>query len=122
MDDDVMAVDEPWWDDFAPYGRYGYSYGRGEEVPDWRVVRSVQFVTSRSTVVSMSGVAELADGRVYRLSIRRPNYELLNGRRRVAHRDFRSTFEELARVMWMNEQRFVDPGLVDHYQAQIDAL
>lgn len=119
---DEFVNGETFWDDYAPYGTHGYSFGRGEEVTDWRVRRQVQFLTPRSTVCIGLGVAELADGRVYRYSIRRENHALANGRRRVAHRQFHGTFEALVRQMWENEREYIDPDHTAWYQAQVDAL
>lgn len=116
-----------WWDDDAPHGTHGYTFGRGEEVnmTGVHVVREFTFLTT-DRQASMRGAAELSDGRVYQLTVLRPGHSRSrDGRERVrfaslSRKDFRSLAAGL--LEWEVSGKRVDPAKVDGYRKAVDAL
>lgn len=112
------------WDDNAPYGVNGYSFGRGEVVRG-TVAREFTFETN-DRQCALRGVAEMTDGRVYQFTLLRPEFAReKDGRERVrfAHLS-REGYRDAARGLLEFEivGKRVDPAKVDGYRAQADAL
>lgn len=119
-----------WWDDAAPYGANGYSFGRGERVDmtGVRVAREVTFPMMPGDPNCVArGVAELTDGRVYQFTILKPGHSReCGGRRRVRFASLsRQSFGDLANglIDWeRNGGRMTDADAARYRQEVADKL
>jgi hypothetical protein len=114
---------EAFWDQGAPYGPNGYSFGRGERV-EGKVSQSIQFRMRPGDQCLARGVMLMTDGRVYTWTVLREGRDRGDGRRRLATL-VRTSFEETARGMFDIERDRIDPELIDcvgGYRAQVNAL
>lgn len=112
---------ERFWDQSAPYGRNGYSFGRGEWV-DGTVLKSIQFKMREGDQCLVRGVMEMDDGHVYTWTVLREGREHRPGvPRRLASR-VRTSFAIAAREMLDFERDRIDPDLIAGYREQVDAL
>lgn len=99
-----------WWDESAPYGVNGYTFGRGERVDmtGVRVIREVTFAMMPGDPNCVArGVAELTDGRVYQFTVLKPDHAReCDGRKRVrlASLSYQS-FEGLSNALIDSEYR-----------------
>lgn len=112
---------EPFWDDAAPYeGPNLYARHEGQEVTGLRT-QVIQFKMRPGDQCIARGVMLLSDDRVYIWSVRAEGHADMNGRRRLATLS-RQSFADTARGLFKFERDRIEPDLLDHYQAQIDAL
>lgn len=92
-------MSDAFWDGNAPYGRNGYSFGRGEFVADWRPVQEIGIrMREGDDVLTHVGVVELADGRIYRFAHRVGNGYWDGAPLKVASL-LRQSFADAARLM-----------------------
>jgi hypothetical protein len=112
---------ERFWDEMAPYGANGYSFGRGEWV-DGSVSQSVQFKMRPGDQCIARGVMLMSDGRVYTWTVLAEGREHRPGAPRRLASLSRQTFADAARGMLTFEWDLIDPDLIDGYQSQVDAL
>lgn len=118
-----------WWDTAAPYGPNGYQYGRGEDVTGHAVTREITFDMMPGDPGCVArGVAEMADGRVYTFTVRKPGHVTEvdhDGRPRPRLASLsRMPFHETARTLldWEFAGHRVSAGAVADYREQISAL
>ncbi len=118
---------EKFWDQGAPYGQNGYSFGGGEWV-DGTVTRSIEFRMKPGGQCFARGAMEMADGTVYLWTVLNEGREHRLGEpRRLASRSWQS-FRDLAHGLFLMEEDCIRPDLMDDtgtvpgYRSQLAAL
>lgn len=118
-----------WWDESAPYGPNGYTYGRGERIAGAQVAREVTFDMQPGDPNCVArGVAEMTDGRVYMFTVVREEFARncpADGRKRrrfasLSRQPFREAASEL--MAWEIAGHRIRPADAPEYMRKINSL